>query len=103
MGGENCVWCSVPLLGGACVTNSIKVNGGSWMDSLDPSCLGEGVADLVGGTQEGCDARTDSNGEKCIWCDADVFGICATPSQKGHLGSYMDCADADASPVATVE
>ena len=24
---------------------------------------------------------------------ADVFGICATPSQKGYLGTYMNCAD----------
>eukprot|EP01083_Nonionella_stella_P164693 545909_1 len=100
----NCVWCTVPLLGGACVTNSdkssisflcsgetagakhlrgdAKVNGA--LNVLDPACLGDGLA---GGTQESCAGKTDSNGEKCIWCDAgnDVFGLCATPSRRDTL------------------
>lgn len=124
--GENCVWCSVPVLGGSCITNSEKSSvsflcsaegdraragghlrgnvggGGDGWKALDPSCLGDGLA---GETRESCGARVDSDGEKCVWCDAgdDVFGICATPSQKGYIGSYMDCADGESAPVVAVE
>jgi hypothetical protein len=120
-GGASCEWCEVPIIGGSCVTASMKSQigflcsskqqrrsnlraaapaaggdddgkgGGGWK-GLDPSCLGDSVGGL-GGTKEGCASRTDSNGEACVWCDAgnDVFGICATSDQKEYLGGYLDC------------
>ncbi|KAL7533025.1 hypothetical protein ACHAXR_004995 [Thalassiosira sp. AJA248-18] len=122
--GGNCVWCQVPILGGSCITNSMKTSvsflcsnneeeemaknnlrGGEKDDAwkqLDPSCLGDGNG-LGGDKDEGCATRVDSDGNKCIWCDAGgVFGICATPSQKDYLGGYMDCA-APTAPFVAVE
>jgi len=66
-------------------------NGGGGWKQLDPSCLGDNTG--LAGDKDSCASRTDSNGSQCIWCDAgnDVFGICATPSQKEYLGGYMDC------------
>lgn len=120
--GEKCVWCSVPIVGGGCITNSAKasmsflcsgeetekvegkylrgaeVEGSDGLDVLDPACLSDGLA---GGTEESCGGKTDSKGESCVWCSApgDAFGLCATPSQRGYLGEYMTCASvAPASP-----
>lgn len=98
----NCAWCKVPFLGGSCITTSMhnqmswvcqseekagnlrgdNNNNGGFKD-LDPSCLGD---------QDSCGSRTDSSGNACMWCSAsDVFGICATTSQKDYMGEYMDC------------
>lgn len=113
--GSKCAWCELPIVGGWCITSSMKSqlsflcsskeeekngarsednhlrgaaindNGGAKM--LDPSCLGE---------KDGCSSRSDMNGNACIWCDAgdDVFGVCATPDQKEYLGEYLSCEDA---------
>ncbi|KAL9191091.1 hypothetical protein ACHAXT_000797 [Thalassiosira profunda] len=117
--GEKCVWCDVPILGGSCITNDMKAsvgmfcsnvkeghlrgenNGGGWKN-LDPSCLGNGAG---GNAKEGCGARADSAGNQCLWCDAGgVFGICAAPSQRDYLGTYMNCEEKDgAEPPMAVE
>lgn len=63
--------------------------------SLDPSCLGD--SNGLSGDKDGCAARTDVNGDPCIWCEAgnDVFGICTTVSQKDYIGGYMSCGEAE--------
>ncbi|KAL7535706.1 hypothetical protein ACHAWF_005245 [Thalassiosira exigua] len=124
--GEMCQWCQVPILGGSCISGSMKSKvsflcrsgeetsylrgdneGGSkgWKQ-LDPSCLG-GAGGLAK-DKDTCATKTDSNGQPCIWCDAgnNVFGICATPSQEDYLGAYMTCAAASVaneSPVVVAE
>lgn len=118
---QGCTWCKVFMLGGSCITSSmhdtvsflcqsedqtianLRGGGGAWKE-LDPSCLGDTSG--LAGDKDSCAGRSDSNGDGCIWCDAgeDVFGICATPSQKDYIGGYMNCAafDVDA-PVSAVE
>ena len=141
--GEKGVWCNLPILGGSCVTNSMKssvsflcgsekdegeatkmnnLRGGEgntnsnknnklegWK-GLDPSCVTDNGSGLAG-DKDACAAKADSNGQPCIWCNAgnDVFGVCATVSQKDYIGGYMDCgsdvatAEEDTSPLMAVE
>jgi len=113
--GASCEWCDIYIVGGSCMTSSMKqsmslfcrgqdqdsnnnLRGGKedvfgWK-SLDPSCLGD--SNGLSGDKDGCAARTDVNGDSCIWCEAgnDVFGICTTVSQKDYVGGYMSCGEA---------
>jgi len=118
---KDCVWCKVPMLGGSCITssmhstvsflcqseeeenNNLRGSGGAWKQ-LDPSCLGDTSG--LAGDKDSCKSRTDSDGAGCIWCDAgnDVFGICATSSQKDYIGGYMSCdAGQDVDAAVAVE
>lgn len=111
--GGDCVWCKVPILGGACITSDKKSairflcsstsvatisssgylrgdtntdnNGAEVWKTMDPNCLIENADD--------CASKDDSNGNACIWCGAgnDVFGRCATKEEKEYLGTYLNC------------
>jgi len=113
--GSSCAWCKIPIIGGSCITSDMKSqlgmlcsssetqkegnlrgdDGNGGFKNLDPSCLVD---------KDSCGSKKDSNGGACTWCDAaNVFGICASSSQKDYFGRYMNCADpaaASETPVA---
>jgi hypothetical protein len=88
-----CYWCNIPLLGGTCVTDSMKSTlgfmcqdqqeqpnmatlfvqlvekiGTAWKQ-FDPSCFGDWSIGLVT-NKDVCTARTDKIGRACVWWDA---------------------------------
>ena len=94
--GSPCYWCNVPLLGGTCVTDSMKSTLGfmcqqqqqqqqqnnmatlfvqlvekidtTW-NRFDPSCFGDLSIGLIS-NKDVCTARNDKNGKACVWWDA---------------------------------